>query len=109
MKIPDKSVASDKAIIFITEQTKRLQTIKGDDVLENAFAVTMFFNSLSEKQKGEILQKLLQYLKKLKKKLDAIAKEWGVSAYSIDVGWPGGVNLSLQFDPTKPHAKTKQR
>ena len=106
MKIPNKFVTSDKAIVFIMDQTKRLPTIKADDVLESAFAVMLFFNSLPEQQKGDVLEKVLQYLKKLKKKLDAIAKEWGISGYSIDVGTTG-FDLSLQFDTSKAHGKTK--
>ena len=106
MKIPNKSVTSDKAIVFIMDQTKRLPTLKANDVLESAFAVMLFFNSLPEQQKGDVLEKVLQYLKKLKKKLDAIAKEWGISGYSIDVGTTG-FDLSLQFDTSKAHGKTK--
>jgi hypothetical protein len=58
----------------------------------------MFFNSLSEERRADILEKMLEYLRKLKKKLDKIAKEWGVHSYSIDVGFTG-VTLSLEFEP----------
>jgi len=99
MKIPDKTTASDKALVsFFMEQVQQLGKIKGDDVLENAFATVMFFNSLSEERRADILEKMLEYLKKLKKKLDKIAKEWGVHSYSIEVG-SIGVALSLEFAP----------
>jgi hypothetical protein len=99
MKIPDRAIASDKALVsFFTEQAQQLGKIKGDDVLENAFGTVMFFNSLSEERRAGILQKMLEYLKKLKKKLDMIAKEWGVHSYSIALGFTG-VTLSLEFEP----------
>ena len=97
MKIPDRTIARDEVVTsFFTGQTARLERAKGDDVLESAFGVVMFFNSLSEKRRAGIIEKMLEYLKKLKKKLDAIAKEWGVHGYSIDVG-STGITLSLEF------------
>jgi hypothetical protein len=99
MKIPDRDIASEAALAsFFTKQAMELEKIKGDDILENAFGVVMFFNSLSEKRKAGVLDKVLEYLKKLKKKLDAIAKEWGVHSYAIDVGLTG-ITLSLEFEP----------
>lgn len=99
MKIPDRTIASDQTLVsFFREQAEQLGKIKGDDVLENAFGVVMFFNSLSEERRAGLLEKILEYLKKLKERLDRIAKEWGVHSYSINVGL-AGVTLSLEFEP----------
>jgi hypothetical protein len=99
MKIPDRKIASNEELTsFFTEQATQLGKIKGNDILENAFGVVLFFNSLSEERRAGILDKILKYLKKLKKKLDAIAKEWGVHSYSIAVS-STGITLSLEFEP----------
>lgn len=68
------------------------------ELLARSFGVILFFNGLSDKQKASILDRLLRYLKELKKKLDAIAKDWGVSNYTIGVSFTGA-NLSLTFEP----------
>jgi hypothetical protein len=98
MKIPSRSIASDELASFFTDQAQQLGKIKGNDVLENAFGVVMFFNSLSEERRAGILDKVLEYLKKLKEKLDAIAKDWGIHSYAIGVSLTG-ITLSLEFEP----------
>jgi F0F1-type ATP synthase delta subunit len=99
MRIPDRAIAPDKELVsFFTEQAHELEKAKGDDVLANAFCVVGFFNSLAEQRRASILDKMLEYLKKLKEKLDGIAKEWGVHSYSIEVGFTG-ITLSLEFEP----------
>ena len=67
--------------------------------------VIMFFNSLSDKQKAGILDKIVNYLRRIKEKLDEIAREWGISSYSIGVSAPWGINISVTFETMKREAK----
>lgn len=100
MKFPDRTISTTEGIeYFFKEEEKKLLKIKeANELLARSFGVVLFFNSLSDKQKAAILDSLLRYLKGLKKKLDAIAKDWGVSDYAIGVSFTG-VNLSLTFKP----------
>jgi len=98
MKIPDKTISSPEGLIsFFKEEEKKLMEIEPDEVLRRSFGVILFYNSLSDRQKAGVLDRLLNYLKKLKEKLDDIARDWGVDRYEIKVGL--GVSLSLTFKP----------
>ena len=100
MKFPDRTISTMEGIesFFKEEEKKMLEIKEANELLARSFGVILFFNSLSDKQKATILDKLLRYLKELKKKLDAIAKDWGVSDYAIGVSFTG-VDLSLTFKP----------
>jgi len=102
MEFPDRTISTAEAIesFFKKEEKKMLEIKEADELVARSFGVILFFNSLSDKQKAAILERLVNYLKKLKKKLDVIAKEWGVSNYAIGVSFTG-VNLSLTFEPKK--------
>ena len=98
MKFPDRTISTIEGIeSFFKKEEKKLVEIEADELLARSFGVILFFNSLSDRQKASVLDRLLRYLKKLKKKLDAIAKDWGVSNYTIGVSLTG-VNLSLTFE-----------
>jgi hypothetical protein len=98
MKFPDRTISSPEAIeSFFEEEEKKLVEIEADELLARSFGVILFFNSLSDSQKAGVLDRLLKYLKELKKKLDGIAKDWGVSNYKIGVSFTG-VQLSLTFE-----------
>lgn len=106
MKFPDITISSSEAIeSFFEEEEKRLVEIEGDELLARSFGVILFFNNLSDRQKASILGRLLIYLKELKKKLDGIAKDWGVSNYTIGVSFIG-INLSLTFETKETHSST---
>ena len=100
MKFPDQTISTPKAIesFFKEEEKKLVESKEACELLARSFGVTLFFNSLSEAQKASVLDRLLRYLKELKKKLDLIAKDWGVSNYTIGVSFTG-VDLSLTFEP----------
>lgn len=96
MKFPDKTISAIEAFTsFFNEEEKKLMEIEPDEILARSFGVILFFNSLSDRQKAGVLNRLLNYLKKLKKKLDDVARDWGVDRYEIKVGL--GVSLSLTF------------
>ena len=98
MKFPDRTISSPEAIeSFFEEEGKNLVEIEADKLLARSFGAILFFNSLSDSQKAGALDKLQKYLRNLKKKLDDIAKDWGVSNYKIGVSFTG-VNLSLTFE-----------
>jgi len=99
MEFPDRTISTAEAIeSFFKKEEKMLEIKEADELVARSFGVILFFNSLSDKQRAAILDRLLRYLKKLKRKLDAIAKEWGVSNYAIGVSFTG-VTLSLTFEP----------
>lgn len=56
----------------------------------------MYVNSLPESRRAGLLDKLVEYLHKLKEKLDSIGKGWGVDSYSISVGYLK-LGLTLNF------------
>ena len=99
MKFPDRTISTIEGIdSFFKEEEKKLVEIKdANELLARSFGVILYFNSLSDEKKTGILDRLLRYLKELKKKLDTIARDWGVSNYTIGVGFTG-VNLSLTFE-----------
>jgi hypothetical protein len=99
IKIPDKTISTNNAILsFFKVRIGELDRIEGNSILENAFGTVMYFNSLSERQKSGVLGKLIEYLKKLKEKLDHIAKDWGAISYTIGVEL-FNVTLSIDFKP----------
>jgi len=51
---------------------------------------------LSPVERVGILDKLIEYLAKLKSRLDDVGKEWGVESYSLGVGFTG-VEVTLNF------------
>jgi len=58
----------------------------------------MYFNDLRWDQKIGLLEKLLEYLRKLKEKLDRVAKEWRAISYTFGVEL-FNVTLSIEFNP----------
>jgi hypothetical protein len=57
------------------------------------------FNSLEEKQKINLFDKLMNYVQKFKNLLEEYGTKLGVESFSIDVGFPWGVSISLTFKP----------
>jgi len=55
-------------------------------------------NNLPLRERVRILEKLVKYVRKLKKKLDDIGSKWGEQPYSLSVGFTG-VELTLDFKP----------
>jgi hypothetical protein len=71
MKFPDRTTSTAEAIeSFFKEEEKKLSEIKEpNDLLARAFGVTLYFNSLMDAQKASVLDRLVRYLKQLKKNL----------------------------------------
>jgi uncharacterized protein (DUF927 family) len=66
-------------------------------LIKRVGSIFLHFNNLGEKCKISLFDKLMEYVQKFKKLLDKYGKEMGVESYSIDVGFPWGVSLSLTF------------
>ena len=104
IKFPDPSTNLEGLKSFFDWQTEKLDELSGDELLSRSFGVVLFFNSLSNEQKASLIDRIIEYLKKLKEELDKTAKNWGVSNYSIGISAPGGVNISFTFEaaPMQP-------
>lgn len=100
MKFPDVHISDLETLkSFFDDETDKIERITSDELLARMFGVIMFFNSINDQQKASLLDKIIKYLRKLKEKLDGIAKNWGVSSYSIGVHAPFGIDVSLTFEP----------
>jgi hypothetical protein len=98
IKFPDASTNLEGLKSFFDWQTEKLNELADDELLSRSFGVILFFNSLSNEQKASLIDRIIEYLKKLKEGLDKTAKNWGVSNYSIGISAPGGVNISFTFE-----------
>ena len=56
------------------------------------------FNSLSQHYKIGLFDKLMKYVEKFRKLLEKYGKKIGVASFSINVGFPWGVSISLTFE-----------
>lgn len=100
MKFPDPTISTSEAFeSFFNKEIEIIDELSGDELLARVLGVILYFNNLSETQKVGLLERIVEYLRKLKEKLDKIAKFWGVSNYSIGVSAPWGINISLTFTP----------
>jgi hypothetical protein len=97
-KVPNKYAKERERVEFLDTQTKQLKNLSNNEVLASALCVITYVNGLETEQLSGILEKLWEYLKDLKEKLDLIAAKWGVESYSLGVGFTG-VQLSLTFKP----------
>ena len=98
MKYPDSRKSTQEALeTFFDDEIKNIDEVSGDDLLARMVGDILYFNSLEEQQKIRLLDKIVEYIKKVKEKLDQIGKNWGVSAYSISVTTPGVITISLNF------------
>ena len=98
MKYPDPKTSTPEALeSYFDDEIKNIDKVTGDELLARIFGDVLYFNSLEEQQKVGLLEKIVEYLKKLKEKLDQIGKDWGVSGYSISVTAPGVITVSLNF------------
>jgi len=99
IKFPDASTTNlDGLKSFFDWQTEKLDELTDDELLSRSFGVILYFNSLSNEQKASLIDRIIEYLKKLKEELDKTAKNWGVSNYSIGISAPGGVNINFTFE-----------
>ena len=104
IKFPDVSTTNlEELKSFFDWQTEKLDELSDDELLSRSFGVVLFFNSLSNEQKASLIDRIIEYLKKLKEELDKTAKNWGVSNYSIGISAPGGVNISFTFETAPAH------
>ena len=95
-KLPSVTASDNDIKNFITHEISFLSEASDDSALSRIFALITYVNSLSESRRAGIFDKLIEYLHKLKKKLDSIGKTWGVDSYTISVGWLK-IDLSLTF------------
>jgi hypothetical protein len=108
LNFPDATITSLEGLqSFFEDELEKIDTLEGDKLLARIFGVILYFNSLPEKRKAGLFDKMVEYLRKLKGKLDKIAKVWGVSNYSIGVSAPWGVNISLTFTPISEEIKKR--
>ena len=99
MKVPNATITTLEGIkAFFDEEITNIDNFANDELLARIFGVILYFNSLSENQKLGVFDRIIKYLKKLKEKLDQIAKEWGVKTYSIEARTPLGINVKLTFE-----------
>ena len=99
LKFPDASTTDLEGLkSFFDWQTEKIDDLTGGELLSRSFGVVLFFNSLSNEQKAGLIDRIIEYLRKLKEQLDKTAGNWGVSNYSIGISAPGGVNISFTFE-----------
>jgi hypothetical protein len=111
IKFPDASTNLEGLKAFFDWQTEKLDELTDDEILSRSFGVILYFNSLSNEQKASLIDRIIEYLKKLKEELDKTAKNWGVSNYSIGISAPGGVNINFTFEaaPTQVIQETTKK
>ena len=106
VKFPDVSTTDlDGLKSFLDWQTEKIEDLTGDDLLSRSFGVILFFNSLSDEQRTSLIDRIIEYLKKLKEQLDATAEKWGVHNYSMGISAGKGVTLSFTFHSRKARSK----
>lgn len=99
LKFPDASTTSlEELKAFFDWHTEKIEDLTDDELLSRSFGVVLFFNSLSEEQKASLIDRIIEYLRKLKEQLDKTGRKWGVSNYSIGISAPVGVNISFTFE-----------
>lgn len=99
LKFPDISITNlEELKAFFDWQTEKMEDLSGDELLSRSFGVILFFNSLSNEQKAALIDRIIEYLRRLKEQLDETAENWGVSNYTIGISAPGGVNISFTFE-----------
>lgn len=94
--LPRVNATDNDIEAFIDTEIANLSKTQDVSALSRIFRVIAYVNSLEQKRRAGILDKLLKYLHELKKKLDAIGKTWGLDSYSISVS-NIGLNLTLNF------------
>lgn len=98
MKFPDASITTKEGLIsFLKNEIKIIDELTGNELLARIFGMVLYLNSLSNQQKIGVIDWIIKWLRKLKDKLDEIAKDWRVSNYSIGVSAPWEVEVSLTF------------
>lgn len=99
LKFPDASITSlEELKAFFDWHTEKIEDLTGDELLSRSFGVVLFFNSLSKEQKASLIDRIIEYLRKLKEQLDETGRGWGVSNYTLGISAPGGVNISFTFE-----------
>lgn len=92
---------------WLTDFEARLEEAENHEILFEALAasyrpaneVAARWQVLTDEGKRDLLDKLLDFLVKFKKKLDEKGKEWGVESYTVgaSLGIPPTFDLSLTF------------
>lgn len=84
--------------------TKYLSMMTSTEKKETAMAqigkagyLFLRFNLLSEKRKIGLFDRLMKYIEKFKNMLYKYGREMGMESFSITVGFPWGVSISVTF------------
>ena len=68
-------------------------------LIRKAGFLVLRFNLLSENEKIGLIDRLMKYIEKFKNLLDKYGRKIGVDSFSITVGFPWGVSISVTFTP----------
>jgi len=85
---------------------KYMSVMNDNEIMETGMALVrkagfllLRFNLLSENEKIGLFDRLMKYIEKFKNLLDKYGKKIGVDSFSITVGFPWGVSISVTFIP----------
>jgi len=71
----------------------------GIALVRKAGFLVLRFNLLSENEKIGLIDRLMKYIEKFKNLLNKYGRKIGVDSFSITVGFPWGVSISVTFTP----------
>lgn len=104
-----------KEIVYVEDlmkaptETLKVKTLKmmaegeiietGKRLIRRVGLVLLKFNSLSDKFKIGLFDKLMEYIEKFRYLLEEYGRKIGVESFSIEVDFPWGVSISFTFKP----------